>query len=894
MNVERRWLAPYLATLFAMLTLQMSNLGFSPLLPAIRSAFHMSFAQMGLFAGMYGLLAILWSVPAGLLAVRFGEKAILATGLAIVAAGLAALTQAPNFTAAIAARALWLSGYRFTFVCVMVAVALTCPASIRGASMGILGAISALASVIGAPLGGMIGRAFGWRNGILVYAGVALAGVLIFVIFYRSDPEALAVHPGHRAGISLSAFRRPVVWALAVLSGLAGMGSLSANFFVPSAAQALFHLDQVGASLIISSGFTLAIVVNLLFGFLMDRFHRWKVMAVLAGLCMAGGIAMTSGDLMIFRAGAALVLALGHAGIQQSYTLAADVLRGRETGNVMGVVSMVAGVFSYLGPQMLGFLRDWSGGFAAGWYFIIGASAATLLLVLGLWSYASRPVNVRKRVVTAAGVMLCMALAAPFRLQAANPGTQDRWMEPGKGGALPAEFQFDDPLGRLGIVNASGQVDTRDQPFFTPLGANGRACVTCHQPAYAMSLSVAAIRERWKATHGKDPLFAAVDGSNCPDLPQEKESSHSLLLNRGLIRIAIPWPPPRRAPEFSIEVVSDPTGCNTSVTYGLHSARAAISVFRRPRMAANLKYVTNPHPQFALKLGGLADVDPETGQPVSMNFMADAREPSLRSQARTAARDHLERRGALSEAMLERIVDFESQIYVAQIWDRQAGRLDEAGGPQALGPRAMAGHRTGVLGDNDYDPVFQLFDVWKTPAQTAQAEFRASVARGNDIFLFRQFWLRDATHINSIGLGNPLKRTCATCHNAQMTGQDLSAGWVDVGTTNYPTWTEPPFYSDSRELPVFKIVCNQEAPPHPYLGRVIYTSDPGRALISGRCMDVGSIVMQQFRGLAARAPYFSNGSAQSLRELVDFYDRRFDMKLSEQEKQDLVNFLGVL
>jgi hypothetical protein len=33
---------------------------------------------------------------------------------------------------------------------------------------------------------------------------------------------------------------------------------------------------------------------------------------------------------------------------------------------------------------------------------------------------------------------------------------------------------------------------------------------------------------------------------------------------------------------------------------------------------------------------------------------------------------------------------------------------------------------------------------------------------------------------------------------------------------------------------------------------------------------------------------------KSLRELVDFYDRRFDMKLTDQEKQDLVNFLGVL
>ena len=75
---------------------------------------------------------------------------------------------------------------------------------------------------------------------------------------------------------------------------------------------------------------------------------------------------------------------------------------------------------------------------------------------------------------------------------------------------------------------------------------------------------------------------------------------------------------------------------------------------------------------------------------------------------------------------------------------------------------------------------------------------------------------------------------------------------------------------------------------------MIYSTDPGRALISGKCADVGSIVMQQLRGLAARAPYFANGSARTLREVVDFYDRRFDIKLSDSDKDDLVNFLGVL
>jgi cytochrome c peroxidase len=52
--------------------------------------------------------------------------------------------------------------------------------------------------------------------------------------------------------------------------------------------------------------------------------------------------------------------------------------------------------------------------------------------------------------------------------------------------------------------------------------------------------------------------------------------------------------------------------------------------------------------------------------------------------------------------------------------------------------------------------------------------------------------------------------------------------------------------------------------------------------------------MPQFRGLAARAPYFSNGSAKSIREIVKFYNDRFEIRLTEREQQDLVNFLSVL
>ena len=66
------------------------------------------------------------------------------------------------------------------------------------------------------------------------------------------------------------------------------------------------------------------------------------------------------------------------------------------------------------------------------------------------------------------------------------------------------------------------------------------------------------------------------------------------------------------------------------------------------------------------------------------------------------------------------------------------------------------------------------------------------------------------------------------------------------------------------------------------------------ALITGRCADVGAIAAQQLRGLSARAPYFVNGSAKTLGDLVDYYDRRFSIGFTDVEKQDLINFLSVL
>jgi cytochrome c peroxidase len=65
-------------------------------------------------------------------------------------------------------------------------------------------------------------------------------------------------------------------------------------------------------------------------------------------------------------------------------------------------------------------------------------------------------------------------------------------------------------------------------------------------------------------------------------------------------------------------------------------------------------------------------------------------------------------------------------------------------------------------------------------------------------------------------------------------------------------------------------------------------------MITGRCADIGKAKGPILRGLAARAPYFHNGSAATLEDVVEFYDRRFGIGFTARQKADLVAFLNAL
>jgi predicted MFS family arabinose efflux permease len=366
----------------------------------------MTYSQYGFFTGMYGLGALLLSVPGGMLAKRFGERNVLSAGLLIVILGLVFLSLAWNTISALAGHAIWLLGYRPAFVCVMTAIALTAPESIRSRSMAVIGAVSALGFIIGGPLGGHIGEDFGWRIGILSFACMAFIGVVVFYLFYKTKAEPDLPSSGTdpkrittAAPVSATpkdlvktqnVFRNPVLWAIALLEGMVGVGCYNATHYVPMEGKEIFHLDATDTAFILSIGYIAAIFGNMLLGWLMDRYDKWNVMALMMVILIPASLAMVVDNLLIYRISTAIVVALGLSTAQQSYALASWLTSGRDMGKVMGAVSFGTGIFGYIAPQTLGFLRDWTGGFDAGWCFVAGVALLSLIIIIILKYYIKR------------------------------------------------------------------------------------------------------------------------------------------------------------------------------------------------------------------------------------------------------------------------------------------------------------------------------------------------------------------------------------------------------------------------------------------------------------------------------------------------------------------------
>ena len=194
--------------------------------------------------------------------------------------------------------------------------------------------------------------------------------------------------------------------------------------------------------------------------------------------------------------------------------------------------------------------------------------------------------------------------------------------------------------------------------------------------------------------------------------------------------------------------------------------------------------------------------------------------------------------------------------------------------------------------------IFNLYDAW---SGLPSYDFRASVARGQAIFNNRPITITGVAGINDdvsegglVSGGIPsLTGTCGTCHDTPNVGDHsfptpLNIGTGDPSPSNAQVNMGGLDISYLPRITVCQLVNGQPG------NNCKTTSDLGQALIDGKFAHVGKIKGPILRGLSARAPYFHNGSAQTLLDVVHFYENRFGLVLSPQDELDLFNFLSVL
>ncbi len=432
----------------------------------------------------------------------------------------------------------------------------------------------------------------------------------------------------------------------------------------------------------------------------------------------------------------------------------------------------------------------------------------------------------------------------------------------------PNPIHSTDSTGTLATYSTAGGIDVSN-PFFQSLGTNGRSCATCHVAKDGWTVTPPDLQARFNSSQGLDPVFRTVDGANCPSADVStvaaRQGAYSLLLNRGLIRISLSMP---SGADFAIQQISDPYDCPETTA-------AQPAMYRRPLPSTNIDFLS------AVMWDGRETVfGAVAGKSIDLTA-------SLTNQAVDATMGHAQGTKRPSDQQLAQIVGFESALYTAQTNDGNAGSLNAqggAGGPEQLSAQSF------YIGINDAlggDPkgssfnsnAFTLYDKWASlPGQPN----RHSVARGQALFNTFPIAITGVGGLND-ALGQPvINGNCTTCHDSPNVGDHSFSVPLSIGTTAYPALSA----LDVAGLPVYTVQCTD--------GTVLQVTDIGRAMKSGHCADVGKVKGPVLRGLAARAPYFHNGAAATLPDVVDFYNQRFNLDLTEQQKQDLVAFLQTL
>ncbi|MGP3591974.1 sugar transporter [Vagococcus sp. WN89Y] len=284
------------------------------LLSDIASSFHMETAQVGIMLTIYAWVVALMSLPFMLLTSQMERRKLLIGLFVLFIASHVLSFLAWNFTVLVMSRiGIAFAHAIFWSITASLAIRLA-PAGKRAQALSLIATGTALAMVLGLPIGRLVGQYFGWRS---TFFAIGMGALVTLVCLVKLLPPLPSEHSGSLKSLPVL-FRRPALMCIYLLTVVVVTAHYTAYSYIEPFVQNVAGFGASFATVLLLILGAAGIVGSLLFGKLGNQHASTLVSSAigllvlsLLGLLPASGSEMHLALLSIFWGVAIMIIGLG-------------------------------------------------------------------------------------------------------------------------------------------------------------------------------------------------------------------------------------------------------------------------------------------------------------------------------------------------------------------------------------------------------------------------------------------------------------------------------------------------------------------------------------------------------------------------------------------------------